>query len=93
MTKPSTAEDLEAALRRIKDYVQPRRRRLLVVEDDPAEQLSISELLGHADIDVVTVGTGAAALAALRGQRVDCAVLDLRLPDMSGFDLLEEFKL
>ncbi|MBV9201192.1 MAG: response regulator, partial [Alphaproteobacteria bacterium] len=89
VTKPSTTEDLEAALARIKDYVQPRRRRLLIIEDDPAEQLSISELLGHADIDVVTVGTGAAALAALREQQIDCAVLDLRLPDMSGFDLLD----
>jgi HAMP domain-containing protein/CheY-like chemotaxis protein/signal transduction histidine kinase len=89
VTKPSTAEDLEAALRRIKEYVQPGRRRLLVIEDNPAEQLSISELIGHHDIDVVTVGTGAEALAALREQRVDCAVLDLRLPDMSGFDLLE----
>jgi len=89
VTKPSTTEDLEAALGRIKDYVRPRRRRLLVIEDNLAEQLSISELLGHADIDVVTAGTGAEALEALREQQVDCAVLDLRLPDMSGFDLLE----
>jgi HAMP domain-containing protein/signal transduction histidine kinase/DNA-binding response OmpR family regulator len=89
VTKPSTMDDLEAALGRIKDYVQPGRRRLLVIEDNPAEQLSISELLGHADIDVVTVGTGAEALKTLREQQVDCAVLDLRLPDMSGFDLLE----
>jgi CheY-like chemotaxis protein len=89
VTKPSATEDLKAALGRIKDYVQPRRRRLLVIEDNPAERLSISELLGHTDIDVVTVGTGAQALAALREQQIDCAVLDLRLPDMSGFDLLE----
>src|SRR5207248_3167553 len=89
VTKPSTTEDLETALGRIKAYVRPRRRRLLVIEDNPAEQLSISELLGHADIDVVTAGTGAGALEALRDQQVDCAVLDLRLPDMSGFDLLE----
>ncbi|TMJ70207.1 MAG: response regulator, partial [Alphaproteobacteria bacterium] len=89
VTKPSTTEDLETALGRIKAYVRPRRRRLLVIEDNPAEQLSISELLGHADIDVVTVGSGREALAALREQQIDCAVLDLRLPDMSGFDLLE----
>jgi HAMP domain-containing protein/signal transduction histidine kinase/DNA-binding response OmpR family regulator len=89
VTKPSTTEDLEAALGRIKAYVKPRRRRLLVIEDNPAEQLSVSELLGHDDIDVVTVGTGAEALIALREQQIDCAVLDLKLPDMSGFDLLE----
>ena len=89
MTKPSTAGDLAAALERIKAYVKRCRRRLLVIEDNPAEQLGISELLGHDDIDLVTVGTGGDALKALREQEIDCAVLDLRLPDMSGFDLLE----
>jgi HAMP domain-containing protein/signal transduction histidine kinase/DNA-binding response OmpR family regulator len=89
MTKPSSAEDLAAALERIKAYVKRSRRRLLVIEDNPAEQLSISELLGHGDIDLITVGTADDALKALREQEIDCAVLDLRLPDMSGFDLLE----
>jgi CheY-like chemotaxis protein len=89
VNKPSTTEDLEAAIGRIKDYVQPRRKRLLIIEDNPAEQLGITELLGHDDIDLVTAGTGREALAALRGQQIDCVVLDLRLPDISGFDLLE----
>ena len=89
VTKPSKTRDLETAIGRIKDYVQPRRRRLLVVEDNPAERLGISELLGHDDIDVVTADTGAKALKALREQQIDCTVLDLRLPDMSGFELLE----
>jgi CheY-like chemotaxis protein len=64
----------------------------LIVEDNPAEQLSISELLGHDDIEIVTVGTGGEALKILREQQVDCVVLDLRLPDMSGFDLLDVFR-
>jgi CheY-like chemotaxis protein len=92
VNKPSTTEDLEAALARIKDYVKPRRKRLLIVEDNPVEQLSIAELLGHDDIDLLTVGTGSEALAALREQAPDCIVLDLRLPDMSGFDLLEAIR-
>ena len=45
VTKPSTTEDLDAALTRIREYSQPRRKRLLVVEDNPAEQLSARELL------------------------------------------------
>ncbi|MBV9858802.1 MAG: HAMP domain-containing protein [Alphaproteobacteria bacterium] len=89
VSKPSRTEDLEAALTRITDFVKPRRRRLLVVEDNPAEQLSIAELLGHDDVDLVTVGTGKDALSILRASPPDCVVLDLRLPDMSGFDLLE----
>jgi CheY-like chemotaxis protein len=92
VNKPSTTDDLEAALDRITDFVKPRRKRLLVVEDNPAEQMSIAELLGHDDIDLVTVGTGAEALEALRNDTPDCVVLDLRLPDMSGFELLEALR-
>jgi CheY-like chemotaxis protein len=92
VNKPTSTQDLEAALVRIKDFVKPRRKRLLIVEDNPAEQLSISELLGHDDIDLITAGTGTEALAALREQAPDCIVLDLRLPDMSGFDLLEALR-
>src|SRR6266436_3321799 len=92
VTKPTTTEGVEAALARIKEYAQPRRKRLLVVEDNAAEQLSISELLGSDDIDIVTVGTGAAALATLREEPCDCVVLDLRLPDMSGFEVLEQIR-
>ncbi len=92
VTKPTTTEGLESALIRIKEYTQPRRKRLLVVEDDAAERLSITELLGHDDIDIISVGTGAEALVALRDQGIDCIVLDLRLPDMSGFELLEQIR-
>src|SRR5262249_20640631 len=84
--------DLEAALARIKDYATPRRKRLLIVEDNADERLGIAELLGHDDIDIVPVGTGAEALTELHRQPTDCVVLDLRLPDMSGFDLLEEIR-
>jgi len=90
VTKPTTTEGVEAALRRIKEYSTPRRKRLLVVEDNPAEQLSISELLGYDDVEIETAGTGRDALAALRRQTADCVVLDLRLPDMSGFEVLEQ---
>jgi HAMP domain-containing protein/CheY-like chemotaxis protein/signal transduction histidine kinase len=90
VTKPTTTEGVEAALRRIKEYSEPRRKRLLVVEDNLAEQMSISELLGYDDVEIETAGTGRAALDALRRQPADCVVLDLRLPDMSGFEVLEE---
>ncbi|MGH7110062.1 MAG: response regulator, partial [Stellaceae bacterium] len=89
VTKPSTAHDLGAALGRIKDYVQPRQKHLLVVEDNPAEQLGITQLLAHDDIDIMTAATGAEAAALMHERPIDCIVLDLRLPDMSGFDLLE----
>ncbi len=92
VTKPTTPDALEAAISRIKEYSSPRRKRLLVVEDNPGEQLSIRELLGYDDIDVTTVGTGAEALDAISDQPFDCVVLDLRLPDMSGFEVLERLR-
>jgi HAMP domain-containing protein/CheY-like chemotaxis protein/signal transduction histidine kinase len=92
VTKPTTTEGLESALSRIKEYTKPRRKRLLVIEDDAAERLSITELLGHDDIDITSVETGGAALEALREEPIDCVVLDLRLPDMTGFDLLERMR-
>ena len=92
VTKPTTTQGLNMALGRIKEYASPRRKRLLVVEDNPAEQMSIRELLGYDDIDVVTVDTGAEAVNAVSEQAFDCVVLDLRLPDMSGFEVLERFR-
>jgi CheY-like chemotaxis protein/signal transduction histidine kinase len=89
ITKPTTTEGLKAAITKIKSYAEPRRKRLLVVEDNAAEQLSITQLLGHDDLEVVIADTGEAALAALAEQPCDCVVLDLRLPDMSGFEVLE----
>jgi CheY-like chemotaxis protein/signal transduction histidine kinase/HAMP domain-containing protein len=92
LVKPATTDDLERAFDRLKTYVEPHRRRLLVVEDDERERQSIVELLDHDDIDVVAVSTGAEALAALRADAYDCCVVDLRLPDMSGFELLDRMQ-
>jgi CheY-like chemotaxis protein len=75
---------------KIKEFSSASRRRLLVVEDNPAEQMTIRELLGYDDVDVHVASTGAEALAMLVGERYDCVVLDLRLPDMTGFEVLEE---
>jgi HAMP domain-containing protein/CheY-like chemotaxis protein len=92
VTKPSNPNELERALSRIKDYAAPRRKRLLIVEDNPAEQFSIRELLGYDDIDVIVAASGAEALDLVGSDSFDCVVLDLRLPDMSGFDILERFR-
>jgi HAMP domain-containing protein/CheY-like chemotaxis protein/GAF domain-containing protein len=90
VTKPTTREGLAEAIDRIREFSRPRRKRLLVVEDEPAQQLSIRALLDYEDIDVDVVSTGEGALAAIHNQTYDCVVLDLRLPDMTGFELLEQ---
>jgi CheY-like chemotaxis protein len=62
------------------------------VEDNDVERQTIIDLLGHDDIEITGVGTGAEALAALLDRSFDCAVLDLRLPDMSGFEVLDKIQ-
>jgi CheY-like chemotaxis protein len=92
LIKPATTDDLEAAFDRLRAYVVPHRKRLLVVEDNDIERSSIVELLRHDDIDITSVGTGAEALAAIGQRDVDCCILDLALPDMSGFDVIERLQ-
>ena len=92
VTKPTTREGISEALAKIKEFSQQRRRRLLVVEDNKAEQLSIRELLGHDDIEIVNAESGEEALDIMRQGACDCVVLDLRLPDMSGFEVLERMR-
>jgi CheY-like chemotaxis protein/signal transduction histidine kinase/HAMP domain-containing protein len=92
ISKPTTMEGVQAALAKIKEYSSRRRKRLLVVEDNAAEQLGITELLGHDDVEIETLEKGQDALTALRDRAFDCVVLDLRLPDMSGLDVLQELR-
>ncbi len=92
VNKPTTTEGVAAALSQIKEYAKPRRKRLLIVEDNAAEQMSIRELLDHDDIEIVATDTGAGALTVLRESPCDCVVLDLRLPDMTGFEVLDRIR-
>ncbi len=92
LNKPLTTNDLEAAFDRLKAYSAPRVRELLVIEDDPGERLAVVELLAHDDLRITTAGTGGEALELMRARSFDCVVLDLKLPDMSGFDLLSEMQ-
>ncbi|MBW4481002.1 MAG: response regulator [Tildeniella torsiva UHER 1998/13D] len=90
--KPVAPEILTQTLIDIKQFVERRVRYLLVIEDDPVQAQSIIELIGGGDVTSTAVHTGAAALETLRAQPCDCIVLDLGLPDMNGFDLLEQIK-
>jgi CheY-like chemotaxis protein/HAMP domain-containing protein len=92
LVKPATTGELEHAFDRLKTFIEPHQKRLLVIEDNDRERSSIVELLGHSDIVIEAVGTGADALTTLRSKPFDCCVVDLRLPDMTGFELLEQLQ-
>jgi HAMP domain-containing protein/signal transduction histidine kinase/DNA-binding response OmpR family regulator len=90
LTKPLQPEALKAALRRIAEFAKSPSKRLLIVDDDSAERMSIAELLKNDDVEILTAADGADALKALKEHPIDCVVLDLKLPDMSGFEILEK---
>jgi len=92
LQKPVTREALTEALATIKGFVERQVKNLLVVEDDETQRHSIVELIGNNDVCTTAVGTGTAALLALKTGQFDCVVLDLGLPDMTGFELLEQLK-
>jgi CheY-like chemotaxis protein/signal transduction histidine kinase/HAMP domain-containing protein len=91
LRKPPTREQLTAAFDEMLGFVG-RQKRLLVVEDDEVQRKAIVELIGNGDVKTTTVGSGAQALEALDGGAYDCVVLDLGLPDMDGFALIEQIK-
>jgi CheY-like chemotaxis protein len=65
-------------------------RRVLVVEDDERQRESIRQLLEHGDVQIIAVEKASDALGQLAAQTFDCMVMDLNLPDLSGYELLEQ---
>jgi CheY-like chemotaxis protein/CHASE3 domain sensor protein/putative methionine-R-sulfoxide reductase with GAF domain len=92
LQKPISSEALTEALSEIKSFVDRPIKRLLVIEDDAVQAQSIIELIGNGDVESTAVSTGADALEALRSTRFDCIILDLGLPDMNGFELMEQIR-
>ncbi|HYN22065.1 MAG TPA: response regulator, partial [Thermoanaerobaculia bacterium] len=92
LTKPVSRETVLEAFDHLARFTERPVKRLLVVEDDKAERDAIVDLIGDGDVSVTAVGTGEAGLEALRDGPVDCLVVDLRLPGMSGFELIEKVK-
>ena len=90
--KTTTQEHLEATFDRLSVFLQPHTKRLLIVEDNDTERQAVVDLLDHEDIEITAVPTGAEAIAALLDRPFECVVLDLRLPDMTGFELLEKIQ-
>jgi len=90
MLKPVRREELELAMEQLETRFAQHLRRVLIVEDDERQLESIRLLLASRDLDTEGARTAAEALAKLETQSYDCIVLDLSLPDASGFDFLEE---
>jgi HAMP domain-containing protein/signal transduction histidine kinase/CheY-like chemotaxis protein len=92
ITKSDTRESLQQAFEQLKQFVARPVKKLLIVEDDEIQTLSLRELIGNGDVTITAVPTGREALAAIESEKYDCMILDLGLPDMSGSELLEQIK-
>ncbi|HEV7884195.1 MAG TPA: ATP-binding protein, partial [Solirubrobacteraceae bacterium] len=93
VARPAYAEQLAAAFTAAGSFLDRGVRQLLVVDDDEAERISITALVGAGDdVEVTAVGSSEEALAELDQRRFDCIVLDLKLPKMTGFTLLDHLK-
>jgi CheY-like chemotaxis protein len=91
--KPISKESLEDTFGEIRSFIDRDLKRLLVVEDDETQRNAVVELIGGGeDVEVVAVASGEEALEELQKRHYDCMVLDLKLPEMGGFALLEELK-
>lgn len=88
LSKPVSPEELDSVFQKIRSFLEREIKTLLLVEDDAALRHSVRQLLGGSDLKISEVSQGAAALDLLRRQHFDCMILDLSLPDMTGFELL-----
>ncbi|MEJ5990507.1 response regulator [Ramlibacter sp. PS3R-8] len=87
--KPATREQLQEVFSRLEKKLSQKVKRVLLVEDDPRQQESVKALIGDGDVEIVAVAQGDEALRALNESVFDCMVIDLKLPDMTGQQLLE----
>ena len=87
--KPVAREAVADAIRKLEERIEHRLRRVLVVEDNPELRASLRDLLSLDGVEIEDAGTAADALRHLAQTSFDCVVLDLHLPDGSGFEILE----
>ncbi len=92
LKKPVTKKALDEAFANMKGVANRPLKHLLVVEDNEVERNHLIKMIGEQGVQVTAVGSGAEALAILQTNRFDCLVLDLKLPDIPGLELVEKIK-
>ncbi|WP_077048181.1 response regulator [Pseudomonas sp. KK4] len=91
--KPTTREELKDVFVRLEAKLTQKVKHVLLVEDDDLQRDSISRLIGDDDIEITAVGLAQEALDLLRTTVFDCMIIDLKLPDMLGNDLLKRMSM
>ncbi len=92
LSKPTSREGLDQAFGRMEEIISKKIKDLLLVEDDADLRRAVIELIADPEVNIVEAASGGQAMALLHERRFDCMILDLGLPDMSGFELLERLE-
>ena len=87
--KPTTREQLKQVFKKLEDKLSQKVKRVLLVEDDALQRASVIRLIGDGDVEITAVETGTEALALLATTIFDCMIIDLKLPDIQGYELLQ----
>ena len=93
LMKPVTKEDLEEAFNRIENFVNRKMKNLLIIEDNENSRKAMRILIGNGDVKCFEAATGKEALEQYEQNQIDCIILDIGLPDMSGFELIHKLEL
>jgi len=92
LVKPIDKKDLEKAFTRIENFVDRKIKNLLIIEDSENARKAMRILIGNGDVSCFEAGTGKAGLALYQKNHIDCIILDIGLPDMSGFEFIKKLE-
>ena len=87
--KPTSRDRLREVFTKLEDKLTQKVKRVLLVEDDALQRQSVMHLIGDEDVDITAVESGEEAIDLLRTTIFDCMIIDLKLPDMQGHELLQ----
>ena len=90
LMKPIEKKDLEEVFNRIENFVSRKIKNLLIIEDNENSRKAIRILMGNGDVKCFEAATGNDALAICQNNHIDCIILDIGLPDMNGFELIDK---
>ena len=90
--KPISKESFQDAFDKVEDFISRKLKKLLIVEDNELQNKAICELIGNGDVKCSSSYSGEEAYQMLKKEKFDCTIVDLGLPDMTGFELLEKIK-
>jgi len=89
IVKPTTRERLQDVFDKLESKLTQKVKKVLLVEDDELQRKSVTQLIGDDDVEITAVESGEEAIAHLNKTIFDCMIIDLKLPDMQGHELLQ----